>query len=186
MPSLNSTKTFQSLKLPKGFKFACLNINGLLTHIDQLRVLMMEHKFDVMAINETKLNATTADGLVHIQDYVLERSDRHFNGGGGVALYIKNNINYVIRNDLMPEDLEMMTIEILKPNAKSFLVATWYRPPDAPVDTFKDFEKFLKIVDTEDREVMLAGDINCDLAKGSKDPLTPQYNFFTTPISFHN
>ena len=100
-------------------------LNGLLTHIDQLQVLMVEHKFDVLAINETKLNATTADRLVHIQDYVLERNDRHFNGGGGVALFIKNNTNYIMRNDLMPEDLEMMTIEILKPN--SFLVATWYK-----------------------------------------------------------
>ena len=32
--------------------------------------------------------------------------------GGGVCLYIKNQFNYTVRNDLMPEQLENIIIEI--------------------------------------------------------------------------
>ena len=53
-------------KLTKGFKYGQLNINGLLAHIDQLRVLMTDYQFDVLAINETKLDHTF-ENMLRIQ-----------------------------------------------------------------------------------------------------------------------
>ena len=45
---------------------ACLNINSLVSHIDDLRVFMGQFKdIDILAINETKLDATIKDGEVH-------------------------------------------------------------------------------------------------------------------------
>jgi hypothetical protein len=32
--------------------------------------------------------------------------------GGGVAMYIRNSISYKIREDIMPEGLETITVEI--------------------------------------------------------------------------
>ena len=48
--------------------------------------------------------------------------------GGGVCFYIRSNINYVVRKDLVFDQLESLSIEISKPRSKSFIVATWYRP----------------------------------------------------------
>ena len=46
---------------------ACLNINSLVSHIDDLRVFMSQFKdIDILAINETKLDATIKDGEVHL------------------------------------------------------------------------------------------------------------------------
>ena len=36
----------------------------------------------------------------------------------------------------MPDKLETITVAITKP----FLLNTWYRPPDMPVDVFTDYE----------------------------------------------
>ena len=40
----------------KGFKIASLNINRLLTHIDELRLILSKSDIDVFAINETKID----------------------------------------------------------------------------------------------------------------------------------
>ena len=139
-------------------------------------MLITEYQFDVLAINETKLDSTVTDGLVRINGYILERKDRNINGGG-VSLYIRENVNYVVRRDLVPSSLEMIAIEISKPNVKSFIISTWYRPPDTPKGLFNDFEDFLKSVDSEGKETLPAGDVNCNLAIDSKDPMSAPVKF---------
>ena len=42
----------------RGFKLASLNINKLITHIDQLRILLAHNELDILSINQTKLNET--------------------------------------------------------------------------------------------------------------------------------
>ena len=37
----------------RGFKLASLNINELITHIDQLRILLAHSEIDILSINET-------------------------------------------------------------------------------------------------------------------------------------
>ena len=50
--------------------FGSLNINKwFANHIDQLSLLIEDYKFDVLAINETKLDPTIPDGLVKINGY---------------------------------------------------------------------------------------------------------------------
>ena len=45
---------------------ACLKINSLVSHIDELRVSMSQFKdIDFLAINETKLDATIKDGDIY-------------------------------------------------------------------------------------------------------------------------
>ena len=59
------------LQLPKGFKYGMLTINGLKTHIDELRVLLTDYQFDILAINETKIDSTIDDGLVRVIMVIL-------------------------------------------------------------------------------------------------------------------
>ena len=81
---------------------ACLNKNSLVSHIDDLRVFMSQFKdIDILAINETKLDATIKDGEVHLQGYDVARVDRERNSrnGGGVCIYVRSNINFLLRAD---------------------------------------------------------------------------------------
>ena len=63
------------------------------------------------------------------------------------------------------------------PNLNKFLfvclsVYSWYRPPNSLVELLKDFENFLRAVDLEEKETLLAGDIDCDLSMNSNDSNT--------------
>ena len=145
---------------------ACLNINSLVSHIDDLRVVMSQFKdIDILAINETKLDATIKDGEVYLTGYDVVRKDRESNGrnGGGVCIYVRSNINFQLRADLSPNNLECLTVEISKPRSKPFLVSTWYRPPQSSPGLFSTFERIIDKIDDENLELYLLGDLNCNL-----------------------
>ena len=79
----------QSILTKKGFKFGLLNINGLLTHVDQLRIVMSENHFDILAINETKLNNSVDNSLVSLSGYTIVRNDRNSRVGAGLLYTLK-------------------------------------------------------------------------------------------------
>ena len=77
----------------RGFKLAALNITSIPGHIEELRIYMNSKCIDILAVNETRLDDTISSGEVTVPGYALERNDRN-RDGGGVALYIRNTINY--------------------------------------------------------------------------------------------
>ena len=91
--------------------------------------------------------------------------DRESNGknGGGVCIYIRSNINFQLRADLSPNNLEFLTVEITRPRSKPFLVSTWYRPPQSSPDLFSTFERIFDNIDAENLELYLMVVLNCNL-----------------------
>jgi hypothetical protein len=51
-----------------------------------------------------------------MNDYDIIRKDRSRNGGG-VCIYLRSSINYIIRQDLISSELEAVCIEIIKPHS---------------------------------------------------------------------
>ena len=149
----------------RGLVIALLNINSLLAHIDELRIFMSGSKIDILAINETKLDSDINDNEIELSGFEIVRNDRSTNGrsGGGVCIYLRNNLNYQIRSDLYDDQLECLTVEITQPRSKSFLVSTWYRPPSSPANTFHAFENLIDKIDAEAKELYLLGDLNVDI-----------------------
>ena len=149
----------------RGLVMASLNINSLLAHIDELRVYMNTSKIDVLTINETKLDSTIENSEIYLPGFEIIRKDRTVNGrnGGGVCIYLRTNINYIMRDDLSSDNLECLIIEITKPRSKSLLLGTWYRPPNSPTSHLNDFENIIGKIDSENQELCILGDINIDL-----------------------
>ena len=75
-----NTSIFPCQRL-KGFKIGNLNIASLIKHIDELRIFMHDQKFDILSINETRLDDTIDNNEVEIKGYDLTRRDRNRNGG---------------------------------------------------------------------------------------------------------
>ena len=85
----------------------------------------LKHEYDVVCVNETWLDNSVNNHEIDLDGYDLIRKDRNRHGGG-VAMFIRNTINYKIRSDIMPENLETITVEITKPKAKPFVQASKY------------------------------------------------------------
>ena len=132
---------------------------------------MQNKPFDILTLNETRLDDSVLDCEVEIPGYDILRRDRNRNGGG-VSMYIRKNIPYCNREDLAVENIELICIEVKKPKSKPLLIAAWYRPPNSSIELFSDFEKFLQLVDDENKEIIITGDLNCNLLEQTRSQVT--------------
>ena len=118
---------------------AMLNVASLVKHLDEIRLLLLDKRLDVLAINESRLDSTISDGLVSIDGYDMLRADRGRNGGG-VCMYIRRHVNYENCPDLVPTDLEAVCVEIKQANSQSFIVSSIHRPPCSSSEVFTKIE----------------------------------------------
>ena len=91
---------------------ACLNINSLLSHIDEVRAFIEGTRIDILALNETKLDQSIKDNELYLPGYEIIKKDRTRNSrnSGGVCIYIRSNLNFRIHEDLNVEQLEITAI----------------------------------------------------------------------------
>ena len=106
----------------RGLHLVHLNINSLLSKIDQLREIARNTRATVIGITEPKVDGSVLDGEINIDGYELVRSDwnRH---GGGVACYIHSDISFNVRGDFSSE-IENIFLDILLPKTKPILIST--------------------------------------------------------------
>lgn len=157
---------FVNLSKTRGFKLASINIVSLVKYIDQIRYIMDKNIFDILAVNETRLDDSVTDNMIAVKGYSVVRNDRN-RRGGGVCVYLRNSINFKLRTDLISQTLEAVCVEIRKPSSKPFAVIACYRPPNSKIGHsdelfFKNFENLVAALDMEDKEIIALGDFNCD------------------------
>ncbi|CAB3981025.1 RNA-directed DNA polymerase from transposon X-element [Paramuricea clavata] len=98
----------------KGFRIANLNITSLPKYIDQLRTYLVNKPVDI-----TRLDESINDVEVNIEGYNLCRKDicRY---GGGVAIYTRDVLNVREMCPFVPENIEAVCLEIIKPKSKQY------------------------------------------------------------------
>ena len=115
---------------------------------------MRNNDIYVLAINETRMDSSIPINLISLSGYNWVSKNRN-RSGGGVGFFIRNTIDFQIRPDLNDSDIEILTIEIIKNKSKTFLITTWHRPPNDPIEILYKFENCLKLIDNENKHVLL-------------------------------
>ena len=111
-----------------------------------------------------EIDDSITDGEISIDGYCLVRRDRN-RSGGGVCMYIRNDISFSPRIDLDINGLEVLFCDILLPKSKSILIGTCCRPPKQ-TDFIELEESIFKI--RSDSEIYLLDNFNiCLLHKDS-------------------
>jgi len=113
-----------------------------------LTILLSElnHPPHSIAITETKINRDTGLNFVsNIPGYSFAHSDTQY-AAGGVAIYTKDNISYVVRHDLLEilTEAESLRLEVVL-NGKKAVISVIYRHPAPQYDSFtKEQENILQ------------------------------------------
>ena len=150
----------------QGFNVGFLNIQGMSSKVDQLEIMLTSKRnnIDILGIAETKLNENHKTETFLINGYQIPfRKDRLFNGGGGLAVYVKQNVNCIRRLDLESEEIEIIWIEVMPTKCKSFLIGSLYRHPESKVAWKEHFDFHLEKVQLEEKKIIILGDVNRDL-----------------------
>ncbi|XP_060799413.1 uncharacterized protein LOC132901016 [Neoarius graeffei] len=168
----------------KGLYILHLNVRSLLPKIDEVRNLAHQWNPSVLCFSETWLDCTILDPEVDIPGYSCVRKDRDRNGGG-VVVYIRNNIAFNVRPDMMDNDLEAVWVNILLPKTKAILLGACYRPPD--VNNFYNIleEVCLNAEGFVDSEVIITGDFNTNVSTSKANSLVNSLKYFCSMFDLH-
>ena len=117
-----------------GVKIVHQNIRSLLPKIDELRLLIssVQSKIDLITLSETWLTDDVSDSEVNIEGYTFNRRDRGSKEkGGGLGIYVRNNLLVNRRFDLEQSNIESLWVEVNFPHSVGFLIGTFYQLPES-------------------------------------------------------
>ena len=178
-----------------GISLYAHNVRSIPKHDMEMRILLknLNLKFDVISICESWLNESNKD-LYGLDGYhVPIQSCRQNKRGGGVAIYLKDSLEFIVRPDLeiKHEFTESVFVEIDKSlynTNKNILIGCIYRVPNSDIETFnKELDIVISHVSKEDKLIYLMGDFNIDLLKSnehskSSDFLDLLYSYNLVPL----
>lgn len=137
------------------------NARSIMNKIDELELYLTQEKPDLLGITETWTYEDVQDSEICVEGYTLLRKDRAIGDkirGGGVAIYIKNEISVTARDDLteanFPESI-WCNIEI---GGEKTLVGVCYRPPSN--NKICDEAMYELITRASREHVLIMGDFN--------------------------
>ena len=162
---------------------AChVNIRSLQSNFDALKNYFanLQFEFTMLGVTETWLNDTNFDQF-SMPGYHFIENHRSGRCGGGVGIFLKNNCNFCVRDDLVVfnDHFESVFLEI--PNSifntgKNIIIGVIYRPPGTDMDTFNsEFSNLLDVIKTENKVCYLLGDYNINLLNYDSHELTADF-----------
>jgi len=148
-------------------------INTLLGFLNNLKL-----SFSIIAVSETWANDSNEEFL-NIPGYNKYLKSRINKPGGGVALYIKDNLSAVVRNDLTifnDTDIDAVFVDIVNGLSTKVTVGAIYRPPGCDLISFN--EKYCQLLDrlsSARNKCFIAGDFNINLLNYESHHETEQF-----------
>ena len=122
------------------FSIIHINARSLNKNFDELQLLLstFNYDFDIIAVSETWFHPYTNLDIFHLQGYSLVQLCRLTKHGGGVAFYVKHNVEFKFRSDLSctTPEYEIISLEINRNQEKSTIVSCVYRPPNSDILSF--------------------------------------------------
>ena len=164
-----------------------LNCRGLSSNWDNFYDFLCSihsetFSFDVIGLSE--VFRCDLDQRISLSGYhkIITRCRSTDTSRGGVALFIKENIDYKVRDDLsvfIPHVFESLFVELQPTNGKHTIIGVIYRPntfPLADVDIFTT--TLLDVMDQinhENKKGIIMGDMNIDMLKYGTHDRTETY-----------
>ena len=138
------------------FLLCHINIRSMKANLTSFEICLqnLEFEFSVIGITETWLTDSNSD-LYNINGFNVVETYRTGRSGGGVGIFLRNNILYQIRSDLTlnNEFSESIFIEIDKDlfnKNRNIIIGVIYRPPNTDLKLFND--DINELLDTLERE----------------------------------
>ena len=153
----------------KIFRVVSLNVQSMNNKFDKIRVLADSTGAAILAIQETWFhNPSTGYSIKgYQQPFIVTRKDGGSNSGGGVGLWISENITYDnLKVKFQDRHCEMQAVYL--PN-KNTIILNVYRPFGDLNILFKMLEETLEqfAVSHPNSDLIIVGDFNIDLQRSS-------------------
>ena len=127
--------------MDNGLSIICFNIRSFTKNSDEFIGYLVNcgHPFDAIVFTET-WTKHELQSLCHIPGYQAVHNSRPERKGGGVSIFIKQDVEFDVINDLniSNDDIEMLGLKLIldKSENKTLNLIGVYRPPSGNTDVF--------------------------------------------------
>ncbi|KAK3083103.1 hypothetical protein FSP39_014041 [Pinctada imbricata] len=141
------------------FSVIHLNVQSLKPKLDIIESTL--NNIEILCFTESWLNSEISDDEIKIKGFHLPfRCDRETRQGGGVTVYVRENLVCKRRTDLEVKGLENVWIEA-DIKHETFLIGTFYRPPNSTATTWDQIQNSISAAnDTNVTNILVLGDFN--------------------------
>lgn len=157
----------------KGTIIAQLNARSVRNKTDDVGLLLQKSRVEILGISETW---HTEFDEIQFPGYDIIRRDHNRDDvqqGGGVALLIRESINYQHLKNICP-GVEAVAAEIRPAKSRPYTVCVAYCAPDQQTEFLNAMDTLLANVTTGSNEAIVMGDLNVNLLKESTQKATLQ------------
>ena len=156
-----------------------INSRSLKCHYTELLQFLdsLNFNFTVIGVSESWLDSTN-EQMHTIPGYKAYHLSRDKQKGGGISLYIHDNVNSCkLREDLTSNDGEYESLFVeLTLNSSTIIIGLIYRPPGKNMDIFNNsMTDILNMIQPGRNKCVIMGDLNIDLLKVSDHYATKSY-----------
>ena len=118
------------------------NVRSLVPKIDVLRIHAIDNNPSVIFLTETWAHDQLPDSYFSISGYVLYRCDRSERKGGGVMIYIKEDISSGCCKTMSCTEFDAISCYFIDKSNSKIGLACIYRPPSICDKNEKLFDLF--------------------------------------------
>jgi hypothetical protein len=134
------------------FSILNLNIRNIVNKFDSFKFLLesLKYSFSIISLTETWLDNENHTDFKLENFSFISSSNRNNKKGGGVGMFISDNLNFKLRPDLNFNEgiIESLFVEIITTVGKNIVVGTIYRPPKGKFEIFEtNLRKILTKID---------------------------------------
>lgn len=134
----------------------------MFTGFDEFSVMVQTNGLDIIFVTETWLTEGVGSEVVTIPEYNFFRKDRLVGRGGGVAAYVKSNLqcSEITFDFMVSVELEYLFLKI-NIHSKKFAIGAFYRPPNTNINNYiNDIDNILSTITPTVDEIICLGDFN--------------------------
>ena len=170
-----TVRHFKSTRLKTYATVAHLNVRSMVSreNFHLITQTISSNDYDIFTISETWLDLSTSDNDIQIPGYILFRQDRGMHKtGGGIVVYVKDIYKASVVTEFSAVsdcNFQQLWLKVQCKKLKSFLLCTVYRPPNSPISFLEDLEKAFLDSLLAGMEVIIIGDLNCNLQGNCPD-----------------
>ncbi|CAC5426853.1 unnamed protein product [Mytilus coruscus] len=150
--------------------FTCLNTQSFLAKRDIIQAEFSDR--DILLFTETWFNQHTDDSDIKLESFNKPyRTDRNHKVGGGVAIYVKENIFSEEKPEFKINGLECVWVKI-HVKGINILFGKFYRPPDSDNQIWEKINYSIDLaINSNADKIIICGDFNDDQLNHSKQKL---------------
>lgn len=152
----------------KEFAVLHLNINAVFNKINELNLILETKLYDIVTINESKLDEQVPVSFFTNPNYSCLRRDRKGKGGGGLLVFIMKKYNIIKSSDSYKGEVISFQLKI---NNKNYNFISCYKSPKSNDDEFIDELGNILFEFDPAEPMFIIGDLNMDQACNKGDVL---------------